>query len=446
MFIVLGLVLLNGVFAGAEIAIVSVRRTRLTELAEEGHRGAHAVLRLRGNPDRFFASVQIGITIVGSTAAAIGGADIAGEFAPVLQGIGLDPVWANRLALAGVVGGISYLSLVLGELVPKSLGLRFSEAYALMIARPLLGLAKLAGPLVWLLTFSSNLVLRFFGDRTTFSEARMSAEELQALVEDAAKHGSVDTHTSEIASRAFELKDIPVSAVMVPRGRIVSIDKDADFEEVKAVILEEGHSRFPVKDETVDNIVGYILAKDLLAIQWESNLFRLDDLLRPPFFIPETMRALDALREMQRRGLQLAIVVDERGAVGGLVTVEDLLEELVGEIFSEGEIPVEVARREADGAYVVAGAAAVRDVNRATGLELPEEDGYSTVAGLTISEAGHIPQAGEEFTLDDGTRLQVCDASPRRIRALRIYPPPPAQGDEEETSAAAEAGGERLPQ
>ena len=426
---------------------MSVRRTRLVELGDEGHGGARAALRLRKDPDRFFASVQIGITIVGSTAAAIGGANIAGQVSPMLQGLGLDLEWANRIALAVVVGGISYLSLVLGELVPKSLGLRFSERYALMIARPLLGLSKIAGPLVWLLTFSSNLVLRVFGDRTTFSEARMSTEELQAMVEDAAKQGSVDSHTSEIASRAFELNEIPVSSVMVPRGRIVAIDKDADFEEVKSIVLEEGHSRYPVKDETIDNIVGYILAKDLLAIQWESNLFQLADLVRPPHFIPETMRALDALRELQKRGLQLSIVVDERGAVAGLVTVEDLLEELVGEIVSEGETPVEVARREGDGSYVVAGSAPVRDVNRATGMELPEEDGYSTVAGLTISEAGHIPQAGEEFTLGDGTRLQICDASPRRVRAIRIFPPPTAPFDEasEEATEEGESRGNQAP-
>ncbi len=439
MLIIVALVVLNGVFAGAEIAIVSVRRTRLVELSDAGQGGARAALRLRKDPDRFFASVQIGITIVGSTAAALGGADISGQVSPMLQGLGLDLEWANRIALAVVVGGISFLSLVLGELVPKSLGLRFSEKYALMIARPLLGLSKLAGPLVWLLTFSSNLVLRVFGDRTTFSESRMSTEELQAMVEDAAKQGSVDSHTSEIASRAFELNEIPVSSVMVPRGKIVAIDKEADFEEVKAIVLEEGHSRLPVKDETIDNIVGYILAKDLLAIQWESNLFRLDDLIRPPHFIPETMRALDTLRELQKRGLQLSIVVDERGAVAGLVTVEDLLEELVGEIVSEGEIPPEVARQEEDGSYVVAGSAPVRDVNRATGLELPEEDGYSTVAGLVISEAGHIPQAGEEFTLRDHTRLQICDASPRRVRAIRIVPPPDSAFDEEEGATGAES-------
>ncbi len=420
--IIFCLILLNGVFAGAEIAIVSVRKSRLDELAEQGKRRAHAVQRLRRDPDRFFASVQIGITVVGASAAALGGSDIAEQLAPRLRDLGLGDS-AEGVALGVVVAGISYLSLVLGELVPKSLGLRYAEAYAMIIGPPLLGLAKLAKPVVWLLTASSNLVLRVFGDKTTFSEARMSAEELQHLVESAARQGSVEVHTGEIASRALDLEAVPVAAVMVPRGRMVCIDRNAPKDATVAIAIEAGHSRLPVKDGGVENIVGYVLAKDVLALTCGPEPFNIDPIVREAWFVPETMRSLDALRAMQRRRLKLAVVVDERGSVAGLVTAEDLVEELVGEIVSEHELPLELVRSDDDGAYVVPGGAPIRDINRATPLDLPEGEGYSTVAGLILARIGHIPAAGEGVDLSDGTRLEVLEASPRRIASVRIVPP-----------------------
>lgn len=436
--IILGLILLNGIFSGAEIAVVSARRIRLAELAEEGNRRARAVQALRRDPDRFFATVQIGITVVGATAAAFGGSRLAGQAVPGLQHLGLSAGAAQDVAFILVVVGISFLSLVLGELVPKSLGLRYAEGYSLLIARPLRGLGRLLGPLVWFLTFSSNLVLHFFGDRTTFSEARLSAEELQLLVEDAARQGSVDVQTGEIASRAFELKDVPVGAVMVPRNRMVVLERGSGFDDLKRVVLESGHSRFPVQEGALENVVGYVVAKDLLALNWESGLFRIEDLLRPTYFIPETMKALDALRELQRRRLQLAVVVDERGTVAGLVTVEDLVEELVGEILSEHETPEELAHREADGHFVIAGTAPVRDVNRALELELPEGEGFSTMAGLAISLAGRIPTTGEKFDRGEGWELEVLEANPRRVRrvALRLRPKRGDAGEEEGAEAA----------
>ncbi len=449
LLIVAALILLNGVFSGAEIAVVSVRRTRVKELMGEGSRAALAVEKLRSNPDRFFATVQIGITVVGATAAALGGSSLAAQVTPTFQRWGLGE-FADEAAFAVVVGGISFFSLVIGELVPKSLGLRYAEGYSLFIARPLVGLGRLARPLVWLLTFSSNLVLRFFGDRTSFTEGRMSAEELQQLVEDAAKSGTVDTQTSEIASRAFELKDVNVAAVMVPRSRIVAIDREAGFEALKQTILDSDHSRLPITRGGVEQIEGYIVAKDLLAAMWLKRQATIDDLLRPAYFVPDSMRALDALRELQKRRLQMAIVVDERGLVSGLVTVEDLVEELVGEIVSEKEPDLALAEELADGRFAVGGGTSIRDVNRALNISLPEGEGYTTVAGLCIAEAGRIPEAGETFTLEDGCELEVVDASPRRVRrvAIRKVQPPPeenAEAAEEESGASREARHESEP-
>ncbi|KFA88115.1 hemolysin family protein [Archangium violaceum] len=418
------LILANGIFAGAELALLSVRKTRLSELLDEGNRGAQAVQALRDNPERFLATVQIGITVVGATAAAFGGASIAQRLVEPLKQLGLAAETAESVAFAGVVGLVSYLSLVLGELVPKSLALRFSEGYALFIARPLRGISWLVQPLVWFLTASSNLILRFFGDKTNFTESRLSPDELQQLVEEAAKSGSLDPRAGEIASRAFDLGNIPLSAVMVPRSRMVALRRHSSAEEIKQVLLEHGHSRMPVYEGSLDNIVGYVIAKDLLGIAWEGPLIVLEDVMRPAWFAFESMRAIDALKELQQRRMQLAIVVDERGGVAGLVTVEDMVEELVGEIASEFEKPEELLKHESPTTVVVQGTAAIRDVNRALGLELEEGQGWSTVGGLCSAEAGTIPEPGTKLTLEDGTVLEVLDSSPRRVRTVRIHLPP----------------------
>jgi putative hemolysin len=416
-------VLANGIFAGAELALLTLRKTRLRELLDEGSGAARLIEALRANPERLLATVQIGITVVSASAAAFGGASLAEPFALFLRGLGLGQQGAERLAFALVVGFISYLSLVLGELVPKSLALRYSERYALLIGRPMYGLSLLVRPVVWLLTASSNLLLRFFGDRTNFSEARLSPDELQQLVEEASKTGSLDPRAGEIASRAFDLAQLTLSAVMVPRSRIVGLRRRANAEEIRQVLLESGHSRLPVYEETLDNIVGYVIAKDLLGVAWEGTLIVLEDVLRPAYFVFESMRAIDAIKELQRRRMQLAIVVDERGGVLGLVTMEDLVEELVGDILSETETPEELIRREGPLTAVVQGSASLREVNRALGLELEEGQGFSTVGGLCAAKTGDIPAPGARLTLGDGTVLEVLDSTPRRVRTVRIHLP-----------------------
>ncbi|WP_224370914.1 hemolysin family protein [Hyalangium versicolor] len=417
------LVLANGVFAGAELSMLTLRKTRLRELLEEGNGAARLIAALRANPERLLATVQIGITVVSSTAAAFGGASLAHPLAGLLVQLGLGEAIAEQVAFALVVGIISFLSLVLGELVPKSLALRYSERYALLIGRPLYGLSWLVRPVVWLLTASSNLILRFFGDRTNFTEARLSPEELQQLVEEASKAGTLDPRAGEIASRAFDLTGLTLSAVMIPRNRIVALRRHASAEEIRKVLLEGGHSRMPVYEESLDNIVGYVIAKDLLGVAWEGTLIVLEDVLRPPYFVFQTMRAIDALKELQRRRMQLAIVVDERGGVMGLVTMEDLVEELVGDILSETETPEELIHRESPTSAVVQGTASLREVNRTLGLELEEGHGYSTLGGLCSALTGTIPQRGTRLTLDDGTVLEVLDATPRRVRSVRIVLP-----------------------
>ncbi|WP_308197196.1 hemolysin family protein [Anaeromyxobacter sp. SG66] len=428
---VLALVLANGVFSGAEIAVLSIRRTRLAQLVEEGSASARAVRKLRDRPEQFLATVQVGITVIGATAAAFGGASLARRIAPAIATLPGLAHYAEAIALALVVAAVSYLSLVLGELVPKSIALRAAERYGLAIARPLLGIAQVARPLVWVLTQSSNLLLRPFGDRTTFTESRLSAEELEQLVDEAGRAGALDAPTAEIASRALAFRDLTAGDVMVPRSRVVALPRDASQEDLKRMLLEEGHSRMPVFDGTLDNLIGYVMAKDLAAMAWERQLIVLDDLLRPVHFVPEAAKAVHVLRDLQRRRTQIAAVVDEHGGIAGLLTLEDLVEELVGDIFGETEEPEALWHTEADGAALVRGEAPIREVNRGLALDLPEGEDYTTVAGLCIALAGAVPERGARLRTDDGTEIEIVEASPRLVRLVRIRPKAPSSEEDE---------------
>ncbi|HEY6173267.1 MAG TPA: hemolysin family protein [Kofleriaceae bacterium] len=422
--IVFGLLVANGLFAGAEIAVLSVRGTRLKEFIRRRDRRALAVKSLRDKPERFLATVQIIMTTIGTAAAAFGGAQLEQELEPVFHEIGL-----GRLAsLAAVILIVTILEVVIGELVPKSLALRYSDRYSFFVARPLVALSQLMRPPVWFLLQLSNAFLRLFGDRTTFTETRLSRAELQELVEEAAKAGSVDPRASEIASRALGFGEVTVAEVMVPRTRVIALRRGAPPEEVQRVILEQGHSRMPVYDGSIDNIVGYVVARDVLALAWEHGLIVLEDILRPPHQVPESTRALDLLREMQRRRTQMALVIDDHGGLSGLVTTEDLIEELVGDIMSEDDVPEQFFTREPAGTILVQGWAAVRKVNRDLHLDLPVGKDRTTIAGLCMALAQAIPQAGEKLTTDNGTVLEVVEASPRRVRRVRIHPV--AHGDD----------------
>src|SRR5262245_19424892 len=299
LFIILALILLNGVFAGAEIALVSLRRTRIQQLLDEGRPGAAAVATLRRDAERLLATVQIGITIVGTTAAAIGGSSLARHPIPVIARVKVLAPYAEDIGLGVVVALISYLSLVLGELVPKSLALRAAERYALLVGRPLIWLSWIMQPLVRLLTGSSNLILKPFSDRTTFAEARLSKEELQQLVDEATRTGAVDEHTGEIASRALAFDQLLAREVMVPRSRISALPGDATVEAFRRAVSAERHSRFPVYEGALDNIVGYVDITDILTRATDGQPLRMRDLLRPTHVVPETELAVNLLKTMR---------------------------------------------------------------------------------------------------------------------------------------------------
>jgi putative hemolysin len=425
LIIILALTLAGGVFAGAEIAIVALRKTRLQELLDEGRRGAKSLAALRDEPERFLATVQVGITVIGATAAAFGGATLSEKIAPAIASIDALSEYASDLALGLVVASVSYLSIVLGELVPKSLALRSAERYALGIARPLLALSWLARPIVWLLSSSANLVLKPFGDTTTFTETRHSTEELQQIVEEAAKAGTIPPEASEIVARALELPELRLADVMVPRQDVIMLPHDASAEQLLRVAKDHPYNRIPVYEDRIDNVVGYVSMKDLLPLALQGGPLEIRKIMRPPFFVPDSKRAVELLEEMRHRRLPFAVVVDEQGGLSGIVTFEDLVEELVGDIFSEHTQKVpQLIKKERGGTAVVSGATPIREINRALGVELPEEGDYTTVAGLSLALAGKVPTNGEVLSLPNGIQLEMVDVSPRRVRAVRVRPAP----------------------
>ncbi|MEI6224992.1 MAG: hemolysin family protein [Deltaproteobacteria bacterium] len=419
--ILLGLTAINAFFSGAEIAILSVRKSRLRELADAGSRRARSALALRDKPEQFLATVQVGITVVGASAGAFGGVVLEQPVANALRSVGAG-AWADRLALAVVVALVSALSIVLGELVPKSLALRSSDRFALLAAPVLLLLSRLAAPVVAILTAASNLFLRPFHDRTNFVESRLSREELRQLVEEAADTGSLDAQAGEMATRAIDLGDLAVGAVMVPRGAIASLEVGASQEEVRALLRDRPYSRYPLTDGASENVLGYVMARDLYTQLLDGRLDLRAALRQVPYF-PEQTRAVEVLRTLQTSRTHIGVVVDELGSVAGLVSVEDLAEEVIGEIFAEHETPSGVVQPDGPNTYLVLGTAPVHEINRELGTDLPTGPGFSTLAGLILNQERAIPMAGARISMPGGVEVEVVEATSQRIRRVRLRMP-----------------------
>ncbi|MBK7862114.1 MAG: HlyC/CorC family transporter [Archangiaceae bacterium] len=406
------LILTNGVLAGAEIAIVAARKGRLNQLAREGSRAAKAALRLRDNPERFLATVQIGITVIGATAGAFGGAAFARNLTGVLEKVPALAAHAEGISLAAVVGLISYFSLVIGELVPKSLALRNAERYALLLARPLWWLSVATRPLVWFLTASSNVVLAPFRDRTSFTEARLSADELKQNLEEASRAGTIDPEAAQIARRALELAELRAADLMVPRTRIVAISLDTPVAEAVRRMNHSGHPRLLVYERDPERVVGWVAAKDLVGTELKGHV-------QPAPFVRSDRPATEVLLELREKDAPLAVVTDEHGQVEGMLTLDDVFLELVGRR-TQNTAPI---RPQPDGSALVMGSVPIREVNRELGYALPDDGEFNTVAGLFLSLSQHIPGPGEAVKTANGFLLEVIGASRRRVRALRIVPP-----------------------
>lgn len=417
LLVILGLILINAFFAGAEIAIVAVRKTRLKELADEGHRAARVALKLRENPERFLATVQVGITVVGVTAGAFGGAILERPISVLLRRLGLGHV-AEEFAFALVVAVISVLSIVLGELVPKSLALRHSERVALWVSGPLLLLSLVARPIVWFLTAASNLVLRPFQDQTTFTEARLSPEELQQLVDEATAAGTMNKDAGEIASRAIDFGKLKAFSMMVPYTEIAWLSLVAPREEIERALAEKPHARYPVVDASHEP-AGYVLARETYA-QLLGGHLDLKKILREIPTFPETASAVVILRALQEARSEIGLLLDETGSPSGLVSIETLTEELFGEITAEHEAPRASIVRQHDGSALVRGDTPLHEVNRELGLELPISATSSTLGGLVLATRGGFPSVGDIVVLPGDIAAEVAEISARRVLLVRL--------------------------
>jgi len=416
------LILVNGFFAASEIAMIATRRSRIDTLLEKGVKSAAAVARLKNDPDRFLATVQIGVTVVSSLASAIGGAAAINFLKPQIETlpIPLAARWGEAIAILIVVLPIAFLSLVLGELVPKSLALRFSERIACLVAPPIEFLARVSGFFVKTLTVSSNAVLWLFGGKEAGGASFISVDEVKSLIREGAARGIFNETEKELIHSVFEFADTSVKAVMIPRTEIHALEVHTSLAEVTKSFVDSGFSRIPVYEGDLDRVIGILYNKDIFKALQEKNDFRIRDHLHPAFFVPSSLPISELLRQLQRRRLAMALVVNEFGEIEGLATLEDLLEEIVGEIRDEYDreerSPVE---RLADGSLIINGSVLLKDLKSDFGLAFEESADYHTLAGFVLAQLKHIPRAGENVD-HAGYRLTIVDMEGRRIVKIKM--------------------------
>jgi putative hemolysin len=381
------------------------------------------VVGIQQEPDRFLATVQVGVTFVGTLASAVGGVAAVRALSPLIGGIPLPfvPAMAGPLALVIVVVSITYVTLILGELVPKSLALRHAVSLALLVSGPLDSLARAASPLVRLLTASNRFVLRLLGQKGAAERTFISEEEVKHMVQEGREQGVFDQTEQELIHSVFEFTESSVKDVMIPRPRIQAIDVETPIEQVLAHIVETGKSRYPVYRNTLDEVLGILYDKDLFRLLAEKKPIVLAQVVRPAFFTPETTRVSRLLKSMQRRRMPMALVVDEYGGVEGLVTIEDLIEEIVGEIEDETDREDLAVRRLRDGSYIVDASISIHDLADQHHLVFPESTEYETLAGFLITQLQRMPRGGEIVTYEDW-RLTIVDMDGRRIARVKIEP------------------------
>lgn len=415
------LILVNGFFAAAEIALISARRSRIQQLAAAGDARAQRVGQLQEDPDRFLATVQIGVTFVGTLASAVGGAAAVAVLSPIIRELpvpGLRSA-AEPMALAVMVVVITYVMLILGELTPKSLALRHAVPLSLWVAAPIDRLARMTSPLVRFLTASNRFALRLLGQKGAEERAFISEEEVKHMLQEGRAQGVFDQTEQELIHSVFEFTEASVKEVMIPRPRIQAIDVETPVEQVLSYIIETGKSRYPVYRNTLDEILGILHDKDLFRLLAEQKPIVLTEVLRPAFFAPETAQVSHLLKEMQKRRMPMAVVVDEYGGVEGLVTIEDLIEEIVGEIRDQADREPRPVERLRDGSYLVDASISIRDLAEQHHLQFPESAEYETLAGFILAQLQRIPRGGEIVTHLDW-RLTIVDMDGRRIARVKV--------------------------
>ena len=419
--IILVLILFNGLFAMSETAIVSARKARLQQMVDDGNSRAQTALGLANNPNRFLATVQIGITLIGILTGVFGGATLASGLSATLSYVPVLAPYSAAIAGLIVVVVLTYLTLIIGELVPKRLALNGAERVASSVAGPMTLLSRLTWPLVRFLGISTDFVLRLLRVKPS-DEPLVTAEEIMVMVEQGADAGLFERSEQDLIERVLALDERRVESFMTPRGKIVTLDITATIEDVRTRLLGSGHSRFPVVDDDLDHVLGIVRAKDILTQSLSGQPFDLHSLLRVPLFLPETTTALKALERFQQEGTHVALILDEFGGIQGMITHNDMLEAIVGYDPSQ-DTPAEphIVRR-ADGSWLVDGLTAIEDFKDTLDLvTLPEDAGrrYQTVGGLVMNEVAGVPSTGESFTWR-GLRFEVLDMDGRRVDKVLV--------------------------
>jgi putative hemolysin len=417
--IILALVVLNGIFAMTELAIVSARTARLQAMVNAGSKGANAVLLLREDPGRFLSSVQIGITAISILAGAFSGERLGGPIGERLAFIIRDPEVAHSIGFAIAIILTTYLSLIIGELVPKQIALRNPEPVAALAARPMIILARVTAPLVWTLDASSAAIFRLMGIKRE-SREQVTAEELHLIVAEASRSGVIEESERAIISGVVRLADRPVRNVMTPRTDVDWIDADANPDEVRETLLDTPHTRLPVAEGSVEAIIGIVQARDVMTALLRGQTVDLRALARPVAIVPDQVDAMDALETLRKADVPMVMVHDEYGHFEGIVTPADLLSAIAGEFASDHDLydePMLIERE--DGSLLISGQMPIDSLADRLDLTLPEDPEYATVAGFALWAFKHLPQVGESFD-DQGWRFEIVDLDGRKIDKLLV--------------------------
>ena len=421
-FIIAGLILLNGLFSMSELAIVSARPARLKVQVDRGSKGACMALDLASDPGKFLSTVQIGITLVGIIAGAYSGASLGGPTGERLAALDVPADWAGEAGFAIVIAVTTYGSLVIGELVPKQVALRAAEPIAVIAALPMAYVARATAPLVWLLDWSSGLILRLLGMNAA-DDSAVTAEELHMIFAEATRSGVIEEDERAIMTGIMRLADRPVRELMTPRTELDTIDRRASEAEIRAAIKDSPHSLLPVADGTPDNIVGVVKVREVLAVLLAGRKVQIARLMKKAEVIPDQLDAMDALRLLQQSDVSMALVHDEYGHLEGVVTPADLLSAIVGNFASHldaGDEPMVVVRE--DGTLLLAGALPADALAARLNLELPDDRDYATAAGFALSVLKRLPHEGEYFHYQDW-RFEIVDMDGRKIDKLLASPP-----------------------
>ena len=421
--VILILIAVNALFAMSEIAVVSARSVRLQQMVHKGSRGAAAALEMIRSPNRFLSTVQVGITLVSIFAGAFGGARMAAELAEWIGGIPVIGRYADTMSLALIIGAITFLTVVLGELVPKQIGLRFAERIATTVARPMQLLSVITGPVVRLLSATTNMILSLMNVQEPV-DMSASEEDIRMMAEQSAQAGIIEEAERDMVASIFRLGDRQLGEMMTPRMEIVWLDVNASEEEIRQVLRETDHTRLLVCDADVDHVLGVAHAKDLLTSYVTDGKLDVKAVMREPLFAPESMAALKALERFKMSGLHMALVIDEYGGIEGLVTLIDILEAIVGDIPTEEEIAESPIVEREDGSWLVDGLVTISDFQEAFDLRsLPGEGNYYTLGGFVIYMLGRVPVSGEHFGWG-GLRFEVADMDGNRVDKVLISAAP----------------------